>query len=524
MDHNLEDSLTLGSTMEDMDFEASDVVVSQEDLNLATSSNEGSIPMEFEQIEEQPMLLGSEEIIVPDFMGDQFNLQEYSIQDDETTGMTTVENSNSILAAQSETMLDLQYQPQTITNIKTDEEAAPTTYIAVKAAPSARLASAKKDTKVVTTVPRQVAIAPKPPKNSNKFPQTKPLAIAPKPVAVVSSFMKNVPFVQQSKGTAVLAQIGKQVVVLPQGGAKKIKLLNTNTGISTVQYLKTADQAQLIPAKNISAIPSSKPVLTKLIVPGQTNTEVNEPTVIRKLIQTTSSQPRYIMQQKTVPISVSKEAIMASPKQGSVKITKKPQQVVEIKSTTSKIVPVSTISTVAPTKKMIITPNPTQNVILKTTAPPKAQVIKDGKVVVQSQRSQLHQINVPGKGIQYIRLITNQVPTTSISTTSPPTPTPTTSVVSKGQLIQVVRKVGTSQPPPLVFTGTLGPNDKLLGAKKLVRLAAPPFATKPSTMTQQQVSVRSTQSLLAPLSPPSPQDPPPADLDVVRSTSSFFFL
>lgn len=48
-----------------MDFDHSGVVVSQEDITLESADHEGDIPMEFEHIEEQQMLMdtGSEEII-----------------------------------------------------------------------------------------------------------------------------------------------------------------------------------------------------------------------------------------------------------------------------------------------------------------------------------------------------------------------------------------------------------------------------------------------------------------------------
>lgn len=48
-----------------MDFDHSGVVVTQEDIALETTGHEGDIPMEFEHIEEQPMLMdtGNEEII-----------------------------------------------------------------------------------------------------------------------------------------------------------------------------------------------------------------------------------------------------------------------------------------------------------------------------------------------------------------------------------------------------------------------------------------------------------------------------
>ncbi|CAG9788832.1 unnamed protein product [Diatraea saccharalis] len=537
MEHNLDDALNLESAIGGIDFEnAEDVVVSQADINLDTSTQGGEIAMEFEHIEEQPILMdsGNEEIIVSDFMGDQFNLQEYSIHDDQTTGMTTTEDSNQqdLLANQSAN-IDLQFESQEMTppvrvGVKGKQK-----YIAVKVllnshynfinkcnmylikntieAASPAIAPKKSDSQPSTAIPRQIAIAPKLPKlipavsTRCTIPQTSQVAIAPQSVALVAnrSNVKKVPITTVMKdGTqsgTVLAQIGKQLVVMPSsGGGQKIKLVTTgNSGVSTVQYVKAgSDLAQLIPAKNISGLQTNKPILAKVILQGQSNIDLsNQPAVITKVV-------------------------MGSPTEKGVKFTGK-----------ARIDGAKT--------KVVIMPNSTQTgqkAVIKTTASPKtAQITKDGKVLMQGQRSQLHQVNIPGKGdgeingtdetitvlcllrnpnnnqtktasllqIQYIRLISNQTSNEGTTVTKQQSGSPTTKSFvlsdSKGKLVQIsgVKQPG-GVPPPLVFTRV---KDKR--QQKLVRIAAAPLTATATAVSQ--ASSRSSQSLLVPL--PSVEEP-----------------
>ncbi|KAM3965852.1 uncharacterized protein ACR2FA_000180 [Aphomia sociella] len=734
MDHNLEDTLNLESAISEMDFEHSeDTVVSQADITLNASSNAGDIPMEFENIEQQPMLMdtGNEEIIVTDFMGEQFTLQEYSIRDDQTSGATTTEESNiqNLLQSQSETMVDLQFEPQTVTPINVKQEShRQAMYISVKAAATTRPGA-----------PRPVAIAPKPTKVITPVHKTdlgsgKQYAIAPKPVALVvnkTNVVKKVPLtgVVQSgaKTNTVLAQIGKQLVMMPAGSSQKIKLVSTsNSGLSTVQY------AQFISKSSTQA---SKPVMAKVIAQGQSS---NQPAMITKILpgSTLPPQARYVMQQKTIPISIgNNKVLLASPtKQG------KKQQIIAIKSTPTSVqsqgpelaknilqklgtdesslskkarlydTPINSMSLyltdpvevssiicslknnsalgidkitasilkafhyfladpiayvinlsfefgvfpelfksaiVCPifkggdkmlptnyrsisllsslskvieritnkrlvyylerhnilgdnqygfrakrstddavlqltskitsfldknekcigvfldmqkafdtvsipilltclenigvrgnallwfrdylmgrnqcvrvdnyysnfnfssygvpqaptTKKIVITANPPQNVVLKTTASKPAQIVnKDGTIVLHGQRSQLHKIDVPGKGIQLSRLVTNSTTTAPKSVSKQTIAVPKTFVLSNGNLIQMTaEKMLRGQPPPLVITGNTSTATKTAGLKphqKLVRIASAPPGSKVSSVQP----ARSAQSLLAPLS------------------------
>ncbi|XP_028161657.1 protein lin-54 homolog isoform X3 [Ostrinia furnacalis] len=511
MDHNLEDSLNLDSAM-GMDFEnVGDVVVSQADISLdASACSDGGMQMEFQHMEEQSVLMdtGHEEII--DFMGDQFALQEYSVQDDQTTSATTTEESNQNILTQSDPLLDLQFETQTVAPMK---QAQPK-FIPLKQATGLRASSSEASpiSAGAVAAPRAVAIAPKP---------ARAVAIAPRPVALVSnkSLVKKLPLAgvinAGTRGNTVLAQIGKQLVMMPHN-TPKIKLVTSgSSGVPNFQYIKAnTSQAQVINTKNVTSVQSGKQIMAKVIVQGQSSADQsNQQTIITKILPATNmpgscGAARYVMQQKTVPISLGNKVLLASPTKQGPKFTKK-QQVISVKSPTPKLMPAPLGATKKAITNVTISSNPLRNVILKTTAPPKtAQITKDGKVVVQGQRSQIHQINVPGKGIQYIRLITNPTASTtkSASKTSVQSHSaqPKSFVLTdaKGKLIQMSsEKSVSSQPPPLSFTVSSGntakPSPKW--QQKFVRIASAPAAAKNTTATTS--SARSSQSLLAPLSP-----------------------
>ncbi|XP_032518934.2 protein lin-54 homolog isoform X2 [Danaus plexippus] len=511
MDHNLDDSLNLENAM-GVDFgHTDDVEVSQASITLIQSGHDESIPMEFEHSEEQPMLMdtGNEEIIVSDFMSDQFTLQEYSVQSDQTTELTTTVESNQqhMLTSQTDTLVDIQFTPQIVSNSTITQDNGEPKMVAVK---SLLPKTTKKSDSMATlaTMPRQVAIAPKPPKLVSKTFAPKQLAIAPKPVTMISnrgqSLVKKVSLANviqgTTKGKTVLAQIGKQLIMVPSG-SQKIKLVTAAPGTNTVQYVRAdGEQAQLIVNKNTGAT-QNKPLLTKLItVPGATS-DSNAPAVITKI-----EPSRFVVQQKTIPLTVGNKVLMATPSKQPVRLSKK-QEIITIKSPTPKLMPATAINT-ATKQKVII--NPSVNAMLKAAAAQKKiQNPEDGATVAEGGKSQLHQINVPGKGIQYIRLVTN-----SSSETPKPVPKQLMALPSKtfvltdnkGNLIQMTaEKMSAGQPPSLVVTGKGTAVNKLNASKppqKLVRIA-------PIVKTSQTVT--SPASLLAPLSPGSPErDPSPA--------------
>ncbi|KAG6451407.1 hypothetical protein O3G_MSEX007125 [Manduca sexta] len=519
MDHNLDDSLNLEGAMESMDFDNSGVVVNQADITLETSEHEGEIPMEFE---EQQMLMdtGSEEIIVTDFMGEQFSLQEYSVQDEQTidSNVTVELNQIGAMTSQSETMIDLQLEADSIPQSIRQATAVQPKFVSVKAPASVRTVKKAE----AAAVPRQVAIAPKPPKlvqtQKATFSSGKQYAIAPKPVALVmNKSLKKVSLtgVQGVKGNSVIrTPVNKQFVMLPTDGSQKIKLMSARTGTTLQCVPSSSDHAQLIPNKTLGATQIAKPIVGKVIVQGGTTPDANnQPAVIRKLLPAGNAATRYVMQPKTVPIYIGgNKVLLASPTKQGVKLGNKKQQIIAIKSSPQKVMPVTTQANTA--KKVVITANP-NNVILKTTAPPKGPTVsKDGNIVLQGQRTQLHQINVPGKGIQYIRLITNSATTPSSaasasSGSSAPAPAPkpgswgpplapAKSFVltdTKGNLIQMTaEKMVAGQPPPLVITGNVVPSKQ---ERKLVRIA--PVTSKTGQLVT--TAVRSSQSLLAPVLP-----------------------
>ncbi|CAH2044003.1 unnamed protein product, partial [Iphiclides podalirius] len=537
MDHNLGDALNLDSSM-GVDFGNPEDPVNQVDISLEHSGQDAGIPMEFEHIEVQPMLMdtGSEEII--DFIGEQFTLQEYAEHEDQSTVISTSTDDpaqHNILTPQSDVMIEIEAK-QLKTTIKQENQQG--TFAKTMAAkpllsPTRPAAPKKSEPEVYTSAPRQIAIAPKPPPlapGPKAYIPGKQFAIAPKPLALLTgknnSFLKKVTLAgvmqANNKGNTVLTQIGKQLVMMPAGGAQKLKLLTTGTSMPSVQYIKanTGDQTPIVQGKNF--VTHQKPVVTKLILQGQP--EGNNPqTVLTKVnpVAGAKSPTRFVtMQQKTMPLSLGNKVLLATPTKTGVKFAKK-QQIIAFKSPEK-------LSQAAQgtTKKVLITSNPAQNVILKTTAPSKTtQITKDGNIVLDGHRTQLHQINVPGKGIQYIRLITN-------SNTAPVKPKPQQQQTiniptktflltdSKGNLIQMTsEKTLSSSQQPLFVSSNTGEVTQLSSKsqQKLVRIA--PFVNK---SLQSIVTSRSSQSLLAPLTP-RPEEPPsaaPQELEEMESKAA----
>ncbi|XP_073961777.1 uncharacterized protein [Choristoneura fumiferana] len=502
MDHNLDDSLNLDSAM-GVDFEPpGDAVVGQTDISL-DASHEASLPMEFESIEEQPMLMDTENEQIIGYSDDQFTLQEFVNQQDEPAGANTTVVTSEPSISHSDTMLDIQFDPQSFVSsaVKVEPQPQLPKIIAVKAAMPPRFTAIKKESIVVSAAPRQVAIAPKPTR----------LALAPALARAAR------PTGKLPQGKTVLAQIGKQLVMMPAGTNQKIKLVTSSGGVPNIQYIRTnqGEQGQLIATKTVPG--STKPVLTKFIVQGAASSDPsNQPAVITKLMPAAAvagaAPARFVtMHQKTVPISLPNKVFVTSPTKQTVRITKKPQ-FLEVKSPPPKF-GTTTVQT-GGTKKVVITATPAQNIIYKTTTParPQQQIDKDGKITynIQGQRTQLHQINVPGKGIQYIRLVTSgSAPRLKAAPAKPaaspaPAPAPAKTIVltdTKGNVIKMAaEKVKSGQPPPLVITGTTTSVNKLTAKPqhKLVRIA--PVGSKPA-LAAAQAAGRSSQSLLAPLSP-----------------------
>ncbi|XP_068617640.1 protein lin-54 homolog isoform X2 [Battus philenor] len=531
MDHNLSDALNLDSSM-GVDFgHPEDTVVDQTHISLEHGGHDGGIPMEFEHIEEQPMLMdtGSEEII--DFIGEQFTLQEYEDHEDQSNVLTTSIDSSehSILTSQSDSMIEIE-ATQHITTTKQDHTLPKMITVKTPFSPPRPNELKRNETEVHTSAPRQVPIAPKPavmPQASKTFLPGKQFAIAPKPIALLTgknnSFLKKVTLagVMQgnTKGNTVLTQIGKQLVMMPTAGPQKLKLLTTGTVMPTVQYIRanTGEQTQLLQTQNVTTH-QNKPIITKLLLQGQPNMEVNTSQTLLTNVTPVSSakSPTHFvtMQQKTVPLTLGNKVLLATPTKSGVKFAKK-QQIIAFKSPEK----ISQASQGPATKKVLITSNPTQNVILKTTAPPKAQITKEGNIIVEGPRTQLHQINVPGKGIQYIRLVTNSNPAPAKPKQQQTINIPAKTFLltdAKGNLIQMSaeKSSNSGQQPPMVILANAGTQNQMNTTKpqqKLVRIA--PLVNKPSHSV---VTNRSSQSLLAPISPMSEVPQSANDIAVER--------
>ncbi|XP_045524873.1 protein lin-54 homolog isoform X1 [Pieris brassicae] len=376
MDTNLDDSLNLDSAMQ-VDFEQpEETVCHQDDIIL----DQEDIPMEF-VYEEKQMLMDTtgEEIIISDFIGGQFNLQDLQNDQSELNTLNQVQGGYN-LTTQSDTMLDLQLNQQIITTLP-EQLQKNIVITTVQSSPR----------KKAEALPKPVAIAPKP-------SLAKLVNIVPKPVTLVSN--KNINKTQtlgslpcSTKGT-FLAQIGKQILMMPSN-TQKVKLISgSQANSSQVQFLPKTVSSHGKPMKIIT-LPASQAKMD------------SKQTVISKVLPNANVQPqtRYvtIKPNSSVPVSVRNKVILVSPNDQSVKLKKK-QEIISLQPM-AKLLPKVTAAEKVPTSAL----SSTQNVILKSTAPP-AQVSK----TADSSRTQIHQINVPGKGIQFIRLVTNSGATKSV--------------------------------------------------------------------------------------------------------------
>ncbi|CAK1555743.1 unnamed protein product [Leptosia nina] len=438
MDHNLDDSLNLDSSMQ-VDFERPEETVCQQSEIILDQED---IPMEF-VYEEKQMLMdtGGEEIIISDFIGSQFNLQDLQSDHNVLGGLNQTSYN---LTTQSDTMLDLQLNPQAITIAQDPHQQK---IITLTTSPRKKAES---------SLPKPVAIAPKPPK---LLPTAygKPLNIAPKPAALVQNkTIGKQASGSNSKGNTVLAQIGKQILMLP-ANAQKIKLVTSQGSTPPVQKILRTDsnQVQIIPAKNVSSQGKPMKIIT---IPGQQNLTPEAKAVITKMMPANQATRFVTLKPKqSGPITVgNKQVIMLSPNEQGVNVAKKPE-VISLKPVT-KLLPKGSTKN----KLLISSSNATQNVVLKNTTP----TIQVKKEPVETTRTQIHQINVPGKGIQYIRLVTNP-----------------------GSTSAKVIKAASAQKNITVATKADSKDD--VKVPKLVRIAPMKAIAQP---------VRSSQSLLAPIS------------------------
>ncbi|XP_041981971.1 protein lin-54 homolog isoform X3 [Aricia agestis] len=523
MDQNIEESLSLETAM-GVDFDHSEDVVIQADIGLQESTSQ-EIPMDYENTDEQSMLMDTEteEIIVSDFMGDSLTLPEYTLSNEHSSDMATLDPTNTSLSSPSDTIVDLQYNQQaTLTAIKSEAKPRVVTVKTVTSLPST---VKKSESGVLKTVPRQVAIAPKPPGNDPFASKQKDLhkmkghvAIAPKPIvtskpvtlgtnkSAVGGTLKKVSIAgvtqATSKGNTVLAQIGKQLIMVPSGG-QKIKLVSSS-GFGNVQYV-TGDsgQAQLISTKD-----GQKPMLQKLItVQGQQD---NQPVVITKLMPKTMDklpQGRYVtVQQKTAPSQLTQQlgskVLVKSPLKGAPAGNKK-HEIIAIHAPPPLALTMPGSSGV-PENKVLIPANPKKVVVKPVTSQNVAQMTKKANVSDGLAHTQLQPINIPGKGVQYIRLITKPGSNTAkpIAVKHQTAAAPKTFVLTdnKGNLIHMTSDKMTGQQPSLIIANNASPQVATMPQQKLVRIAPVPPKTSQATTQPRQA-----QSLLAPMTVEVPQ-------------------
>ncbi|XP_017773440.1 PREDICTED: protein lin-54 homolog [Nicrophorus vespilloides] len=271
-------------------------------------------------------------------------------------------------------------------------------------------------------------------KSKSTVPPLRPLSIAPKPAKVPLSF-KTLP--------------GQQLLVV-QGAApgQQIKLLSTSQGISLANLqmakpvtmktgtskvatstISVVQPKQLVMKKVISQVP--KPAKTFEAKAGQQIVLVqkSEPQAQLKIIQTPVSTTTTAT--KTLTLAQAQQMGLISgtkiiPQGGGKQIilnkgqTSKPIKIVPQVRSPTKILPAPQTSVAAGklTQRIYIKPT---NVSSTTTVIP-SQIIQVAGT--QAIAGGLHQINIPGKGMQYIKFITpSQAETTtvaSIQTTKAP--------------------------------------------------------------------------------------------------------
>lgn len=464
MDHNLHESLNLESAIE-VDFGESTGMVESEVLD----SNEEI--MEFTTVEEQPTLMetGTEEIIVSDLIDEQFSLtSDYGMVNEEITE-TIIDSTEQSEAADvtnisNEDSMEIQEQP-----LQTEMPK----YI-VKMPTVVKIQ--QKQVRQSVSLPWERPIAPKPVQQvKNTYSLVKQLPLAPKPAnKPLPPNIKKIPLsalMQTNKsGQTVLAQIGKQILVVPNN--PKVKYIQNATG----------EQAQVVKASNLG-ITSNKPVLAKVIVQGN-----DTPTLLKMVSSATQQTGKFVAIQSKSKVSTPTITSIQSKPEVSANLS------------TPKVV--TTTSTGA--KKMVINSNP---VVLKSLTSKANQVLKPTpsnvvNVTSGPPRTQLHQVHVPGKGIQYIRLVTKPTLPAPADKSAAARPagdtTPPKNYVltdTKGNIVQVATADKLNSTGKIV----VNKNIKGFGTKNLIKIA--------SLNSTQQMQTRSPQSLLAPITQSENEEP-----------------
>ncbi|XP_019881371.1 protein lin-54 homolog isoform X2 [Aethina tumida] len=306
-------------------------------------------------------------------------------------------------------------------------------------------------------------------RSGSAVPPLRPLTIAPKP--------------QKIPVTAVKPLAGQQLLLLQgTGTGQAIKLVSpqgqelnlANLALSRPLTIKPAIKT-ITSQGNISLVQPKPVVMKKILTQGQkiqkplqtiqnkqgqqymVVQKSGEPGQQMKLIQGTSIQT-IPSPTKTITLQQAQEMGLLSPKmlpqttttttqKHTVLINKNPQKTIKIMpQTTQMITGNKTISLKSPTKILpatsLTTNKAQQRIIFKSTTGgqtvlPPGQIIQlTGNQSINS--GQLHQINIPGKGMQYIKFVTS---TADANTTLNTVKTTTQSVTPNHMVLSEIKPV-----------------------------------------------------------------------------------
>lgn len=288
--------------------------------------------------------------------------------------------------------------------------------------------------------------------------------VIPKQFTATSAIKTTTPsgqivFIQSPGGTAQPIRIAGTSATTPSGTGSGIQLIKTADG-NFIQ-LKNKSSISLTPA-SVSAIQKATPVanannaLGRIIVkrtngqrllistPPSSNTTT---TTITEKTQTTTTAPSTIISPtkttRTVTVAQAKKMglltstnlkeLVTGQKQGSIKIQTSTPGVTKITTATpstvltnAKIVKPALASTSTTTASA-----PTQKVLIQVSGGIQKQVMLPQHLVKLAQSGQIKAVNVPGKGIQYVRINTaSSNSSTNISTTTSNTMTMVSKIVT----------------------------------------------------------------------------------------------
>ncbi|XP_022916448.1 protein lin-54 homolog isoform X2 [Onthophagus taurus] len=344
-------------------------------------------------------------------------------------------------------------------------------------------------------------------------PPLRPLSIAPKP----------------TKMPYAIKPVAGQQLLLVQGNGQQFKILSPQTiNLSNVQLGKPLAIKPTIKSVTQGSTTPKQVVMKKLqpvSKPGQLKTYDNKQIVV---VQKSDVQPKVVTQVSTSISTPTKTITLAQAQQmGLLPNTKlvpqtagattkhaillnKPQQKgLRLVRTPAKILP-------APSAQVNTVVKQPQRILLKSTSSPTLiapnQLIQVGGNQPISA-GQIHQINIPGKGVQYIKFVTTQSDSGTNTTTS--TTTKTSQTVTVGN--KVVALANNSESGNIVLSEV-----KSTSKANVIT----PKGTKPLSGVQSQSIINNSagQLLMVPASylqrTSTPKVPVPIRSSVTKTISS----